>query len=41
MGTLLDSAKKIRKRKKGSSRKAHSSEAKLEKNKDKGIKWQT
>lgn len=40
MGALLDSAKKIRKRKKSPPRKTHNSEEKLEKDKDKGVKWQ-
>lgn len=40
MGALLDSAKKIRKRQESSPRKTHSSKEKLEKDKDKGIKWQ-
>lgn len=39
MGALLDSAEKIRKRKKSPSRKAHANKEKLEKNKNKGIKW--
>ena len=40
MGALLDSAKKIRKRKKGPSWQAHESEEKLEKDQAEGIKWQ-
>lgn len=40
MGALLDSAKKIRKRKKSPPRQAHCKEKKLEKDKTKGIKWQ-